>query len=43
VLRDVSEVDCTSTLLGQKLRIPVFLAPIGSLQDLEPGIEAVAE
>ena len=37
VLRDVSDVDCTATLLGQKLRIPVFLAPIGSLQDLEPG------
>lgn len=37
VLRDVSDVDCTATLLGRKLRIPVFLAPIGSLQDLEPG------
>jgi glycolate oxidase len=37
VLRDVSDVDCSTTLLGQKLRIPVFLAPIGSLQDLEPG------
>ena len=37
VLRDVSKVDCTATLLGKKLRIPVFLAPIGSLQDLDPG------
>ncbi len=37
VLRDVSKVDCSTTLLGEKLRIPVFLAPIGSLQDLEPG------
>ena len=42
VLRDVSKVDCSTTLLGQKLRIPVFLAPIGSLQDLEPGGGATA-
>ena len=42
VLRDVSEVDCSTTLLGTKLRIPVFLAPIGSLQDLEPGGGATA-
>ena len=42
VLRDVSNVDCTATLLGEKLRIPVFLAPIGSLQDLEPGGGATA-
>jgi glycolate oxidase len=42
VLRDVSEVDCTTTLFGQKLRIPVFLAPIGSLQDLELGGGATA-
>ena len=37
VLRDVSNVDCSASLFTQKLRIPVFLAPIGSLQDLEPG------
>lgn len=37
VLRDVSQVDCSTTLLGETLRIPVFLAPIGSLQDLDPG------
>jgi len=42
VLRDVSAVDCSATLLGQTLRIPVFLAPIGSLQDLEPGGGATA-
>ncbi len=42
VLRDVSQVDCSTTLLGEKLRIPVFLAPIGSLQDLEPGGGATA-
>jgi isopentenyl diphosphate isomerase/L-lactate dehydrogenase-like FMN-dependent dehydrogenase len=42
VLRDVSKVDCSTTLLGKKLRIPVFLAPIGSLQDLEPAGGAAA-
>ena len=34
VLRDVSEIDLSTTLLGQKMRIPVMLAPIGSLQDI---------
>ena len=44
VLRDVSGVDCSSTLLGRPLRAPVLLAPIGSLQDLHPrGGAAVAE
>ena len=44
VLRDVSGVDCTATLLGRTLRAPVLLAPIGSLQDLHPaGGAAVAE
>lgn len=37
VLRDVSTVDVTREFLGQKLRIPVMLAPIGSLQALDPG------
>jgi isopentenyl diphosphate isomerase/L-lactate dehydrogenase-like FMN-dependent dehydrogenase len=32
VCRDVSKVDPSSTFLGHKLRIPVMLAPIGSLQ-----------
>jgi isopentenyl diphosphate isomerase/L-lactate dehydrogenase-like FMN-dependent dehydrogenase len=32
VLRDVSKVDPSTTFLGHKLRIPVLLAPIGSLQ-----------
>ena len=35
VLRDVDQVDGSTTLLGQKLRIPVVLAPIGSLQDCD--------
>ena len=44
VLRDVSGVDCSATLLGCTLRAPVLLAPIGSLQDLHPrGGTAVAE
>ena len=44
VLRDVSGVDCSATLLGRRLRAPVLLAPIGSLQDLHPrGGAAVAE
>ena len=37
VLRDVSEIDCSATVLGVDLRLPVLLAPIGSLQDLDPG------
>ena len=42
VLRDVSAVDCSSTFLGDRLRIPVVLAPIGSLEDVEPGGGATA-
>ena len=34
VLRDVEKVDPSGTLLGHRLRIPVILAPIGSLQDI---------
>ena len=37
VLRDVSNVDCTRSLFGRKLRIPVLCAPVGSLQNFEPG------
>ncbi len=36
VLRDVDNIDASASLLGQKLRIPVVLAPIGSLQDFNP-------
>ena len=32
VLNDVSDVDATTTLLGSRLRIPVVLAPLGSIQ-----------
>src|SRR5580704_14634191 len=31
VLRDVSEVDASTTLLGERLRIPVVLSPMGSI------------
>jgi isopentenyl diphosphate isomerase/L-lactate dehydrogenase-like FMN-dependent dehydrogenase len=37
VLRDVSQVDCTKSLFGRKLRIPVLCAPVGSLQVFEAG------
>ncbi len=36
VLRDVGKVDMTTELLGAKLRLPIILAPIGSLQDFCP-------
>jgi glycolate oxidase len=41
---DVSKVDTSTTFLGRKLRIPVMLAPIGSLQTITPeGGVAVAK
>ena len=36
VLADVSKVDTSTTVLGHKLRIPVMMAPIGSLQLITP-------
>ena len=36
VLRDVSSVDTSTSFLGNKLRIPALLAPIGSLQVFHP-------
>ncbi len=36
VLVDVSKLDASTTFLGQKLRIPVMLAPVGSLQRFTP-------
>ncbi|MGH7153000.1 MAG: alpha-hydroxy acid oxidase, partial [Acetobacteraceae bacterium] len=35
--RDVSRVDCSTTLLGMKLRLPVMLAPVGSLESFDQG------
>ena len=44
VLVDVSKIDTSTTFLGQKLRIPVMMAPIGSLQSITPeGGVAVAK
>ena len=37
VLRDVSKIDPSSEILGQKIRLPVMLAPVGSLESFEPG------
>jgi glycolate oxidase len=34
VLRNVEKVDAGAEVLGHKLRLPVILAPIGSLQDM---------
>ncbi|MEM7253312.1 MAG: alpha-hydroxy acid oxidase [Pseudomonadota bacterium] len=42
VLKDVSDVDPSVIFQGLNLRIPVILAPIGSLQDFEPGGGATA-
>jgi glycolate oxidase len=44
VLVDVADMDTTTTLLGEKLRIPVFIAPVGNfLQLADPeGASAVA-
>jgi glycolate oxidase len=36
VLVDVSRVDTSATFLGHKLKMPVMLAPIGSLQSITP-------
>lgn len=44
VLVDVSSIDASAHVLGHKLRIPVMLAPIGSLQSITPvGGVAVAK
>jgi glycolate oxidase len=42
VLRDVSKIDCTTSFLGRPARIPVMLAPIGSIETFAPGGGATA-
>ena len=37
ILVDVSHIDPSTTFMGQKLRLPAILAPIGSLQVFDPG------
>jgi isopentenyl diphosphate isomerase/L-lactate dehydrogenase-like FMN-dependent dehydrogenase len=42
VLRDVSRVDVTGWWLGEPVRLPVMLAPIGSIESFAPGGAATA-
>jgi glycolate oxidase len=42
VLRDVSRVDATGKWLGEPVRLPVMLAPIGSIESFTPGGAATA-
>jgi isopentenyl diphosphate isomerase/L-lactate dehydrogenase-like FMN-dependent dehydrogenase len=37
VLRDVSKIDVSGKFLGKRLRIPVMLAPVGSLESFDEG------
>lgn len=41
VLRDVEKVDAGGTIMGHKVKLPVILAPIGSLQDMTKGGGAI--
>src|SRR5712664_269741 len=44
VLRDVSKVDASGSFFGKPLRIPVALAPVGSLESFDPaGAAAVVK
>ncbi len=42
VLRDVSKVDAAGPILGAPARLPLFLAPVGSLDSFDPGGAATA-
>jgi glycolate oxidase len=42
VLRNVEFVDTKSTLLGQEVRLPVMIAPMGSMESFTPGGGATA-
>jgi glycolate oxidase len=42
VLRDVSRVETSAAFLGRPLRLPVMLAPVGSLESFHPGGAAEA-
>ncbi len=37
VLRDVGTIDVSTTFLGQKMRLPLLLAPVGSLEHFAAG------
>jgi isopentenyl diphosphate isomerase/L-lactate dehydrogenase-like FMN-dependent dehydrogenase len=48
VLRDVSKVDTSTEILGRKLRLPIVLCPVGTLESFHPEgaapvVKAVAE
>src|SRR2546423_10206812 len=44
VLRNVQNVDCSTELLGRKIRMPVLIAPVGGLQLFwDGGVATVAE
>src|SRR5690349_3947808 len=40
VLRDVSRIDPSATVLGRKLRLPLMFAPVGSLECFHPAAAA---
>src|ERR687892_2185642 len=42
VLRDVTKIDGTSSFLGRAVRLPVVLAPIGSIESFTAGGAATA-
>ena len=42
VLRDVSRIDTGATFFGRRLRIPVMMAPVGSIETFTPGGGATA-
>ena len=42
VLRNVSKIDTSATLLGRTLRLPIMLAPVGSIETFTPGGAATA-
>ena len=42
VLRDVANIDTSTTLLGLRLRLPIMLAPVGSIETFTPGGAATA-
>src|SRR5437899_12243286 len=42
VLRDVSKIDSTARFMGQPVRLPVMLAPIGGLESIAEGGAAAA-
>jgi isopentenyl diphosphate isomerase/L-lactate dehydrogenase-like FMN-dependent dehydrogenase len=44
VLRDVSKIDTSTEILGRKLRLPIVLCPVGSLESFHPeGAEPVVK